>query len=107
MGRATGCSDRQENHFGFQSVSPSCSCPLCGVLRLDLGINCLDALTLSQSTEQERPGSCEVTFQKMQIVVQKKHSQIILQLCYVSQAESNGQPDITRARHLAAMRSSL
>ena len=71
MGRATGCSDRQENHFGFQSVSPSYSCPrrsrkpnvlrlskkpqpFCGMLRLDLGMNSLDALTLSQSTDHTR-----------------------------------------------------
>jgi hypothetical protein len=29
--------------------------------------------------------SCEVVFQKMQMVVQKKHGQIVLQHCYVSQ----------------------
>jgi hypothetical protein len=51
--------------------------------------------------------SCEVIFQKMQMVVQKKARQIILQHCYVSQTESNGQPDVKRARHPAAMRNGL
>jgi hypothetical protein len=43
----------------------------------------------------------------MQIVVQKKQGQLILQLCYVSQQESNGQPDVKRARRPGTMRSKL
>jgi hypothetical protein len=56
---------------------------------------------------QGRSDGYEVIFQKFKSSSKKEHGQLILQLCYVSQQESNGQPDVKRARRPAAMRSSF